>query len=211
MSFPSEYAREPSRRGTRDAERTRAAVLKAARRQIAEVGFHKMAISAVAREAGVSQSGMLHHFPSKAALLAAVLDEREHDDEEFLFGDDATPLGWDAFDALVSLAARNANRPQWVQMFVRVAAEATDPAHPGHEWILEHYRSMRSWLTDAVRAGIEDGTFRADVPVALLVESTVAVLDGLQQQWVLEPDAVSMVDATREHVRMLKQAWAPAA
>lgn len=207
MSFPAKYALDATKKGSRDAERTRAALLKVAIAHVATAGFHKMTISAVAAEAGVSQSGLLHHFPNKAALLAAVLDERDREDSDFLFGDSDTPLGWDAFDSLVSLVARNNNRPEWVRLFVRIAAEATDPNHPGHDWVTRHYQSMRAWLTDAIHAGVEDGTIRPDIPRPLVVESTIALLDGIQQQWVIDPDTVSMIDNVREHVRVLRQTW----
>ncbi len=213
MSFPSQYAIRPEKPAAhRDGDLTRAKVLQAAAAQISAVGFHKMTIADVAAQAGVSQSGLLHHFPSKAALLAAVLDEREQTDSEFLFGDGTVPLGWDAFDSLVALAARNATRPEWVQLFVRIAAEASVPSHPAHDWVTRHYRSLRKWLTDAVEAGVTAGQIRRDAPAALIAETTIAVLDGVQQQWVVEPQAVAMVDNVREHVRVLKQAWSrPAA
>ena len=166
-----------------------------------------MTIASVATQTGVSQSGLLHHFPSKAALLAAVLDEREREDSDFLFGDGTVPLGWAAFDSLTALTARNTTRPEWVQLFVRTSAEATVPNHPAHGWVVRHYRSLRNWLRDAVQSGIESGAIRADAPVTLIVESTVALLDGIQQQWVVEPDAVSMIDNVREHIRLLKATW----
>lgn len=208
MSFPTQYARDASRKVGRDGDRTRAAILRTAISQISAAGFHKMAISAVAAGAGVSQSGLLHHFPNKAALLSAVLDERDREDSDFLFGDGTAPLGWDAFDALVALAARNTSRPEWVRLFVRIAAEATDPAHPGHGWLTAHYESMRTWLSDALEAGVEGGTIRPEVPAGQVVASTIALLDGLQQQWVVDPRSVSMVDSVREQVRVLKQVWA---
>ncbi|WP_372968375.1 TetR/AcrR family transcriptional regulator [Microbacterium sp.] len=209
MSFPSQYAAPHEKPAPqRDGERTRQRAIQVAAAHISANGFHKMSIAAVAVEAGVSQSGLLHHFPSKAALLSAVLDEQERSDSEFLFGDGEPPLGWDAFDALVALAAHNSTRPQWVQLFVRISAEATASAHPGHEWIRRHYASMRSWLSDAVEHGKASRTIRQEAPTQLVVQSTAAVLDGIQQQWVLDPDSVSMVENVRAHVDTLKTSWA---
>lgn len=211
MSFPSQYAVPVGASAPqRDGERTRQRAIQVAAAHISANGFHKMSIAAVAVEAGVSQSGLLHHFPSKAALLSAVLDEQESADSEFLFGGGEPPLGWDAFDALVALAAHNSTRPQWVQLFVRISAEATSPSHPGNAWVRRHYSSMRSWLTDAVEHGKSDGTVRPDAPTHLLVESTAAILDGIQQQWAVEPGLISMVDNVRAHVFMLRNCWGTA-
>ncbi len=40
-----------------------------------EKGLHALTLDAVAREAGVSKGGLLHHFPTKQALLEALHDE----------------------------------------------------------------------------------------------------------------------------------------
>ncbi|MBC3194889.1 TetR/AcrR family transcriptional regulator [Pseudonocardia sp. C8] len=208
MSFPPRYTLEShKRRPRRRAEETQQQIVDSAVEHIADVGFHKMSIAEVAAASGISQSGLLHHFPSKAALLTAVLERRERDDNEFLFGDGTVPLGWDAFDALVSLGARNATRPEWVGVFVRVSAEATESDHPAHDWLRRHYTSTRRWLTDALEHGKSDGTIRADVPVELVADNTIAVLDGLQQQWLLDRPGIDMVRRIRAHVDGLKAAW----
>jgi len=208
VSFPSQYASEVRKRRPRQsAEHTREQAIRAAVAQIADVGFHKMTLADVATRTGISQSGLLHHFPSRAALLAAVLDQRERDDREFLFGDGQIPLGWDAFDALVSLAARNITRPEWVAVFVRVSAEATEADHPGHDWLIEHYDGARRWLTDAIVHGMAAGEIAPDAPTALIVGNTIAVQDGLQQQWLLAQNRVQLVQHLRQHVDDLKTAW----
>lgn len=57
--------------GTRDRERTRQAVLEAAERLLAERGT-RVSVAEIAADAGVSKSGLLHHFPSKDEMLLAV-------------------------------------------------------------------------------------------------------------------------------------------
>lgn len=208
MSFPSQYAVETrKRRPRRAAEETRQQAILAAVSQIAEVGYHKMTIADVATRTGISQSGLLHHFPSRAALLTAVLDQREQEDSRFLFGEGQIPLGWDAFDALIALAARNSTRREWVGVFVRVAAEATEEDHPAHDWLVHHYESTRRWLTEAVTDGIATGDIRQDAPIDLIVGNTIAVQDGLQQQWLVAPAETALVGGLREHVHTLKATW----
>lgn len=56
---------------TRNAERTRRALLDAARRAIRERGTN-VALGTVADMAGVTKGGLLHHFPSRDALFVAV-------------------------------------------------------------------------------------------------------------------------------------------
>lgn len=56
----------------RDAERTRANVLDAAASAIGERG-PGVSLDLIARRAGVSKGGLLHHFPSRDDLIAALM------------------------------------------------------------------------------------------------------------------------------------------
>lgn len=49
-------------------------LLDVAARQCVEHGLHVLTLDAVAKEAGVSKGGLLHHFPSKQALLDALCE-----------------------------------------------------------------------------------------------------------------------------------------
>ncbi|MFC7327447.1 TetR family transcriptional regulator [Marinactinospora rubrisoli] len=212
MSFPPRYRTARSRsRGEANGAESRARAVRAAIELFAASGFQGTSIAQVAERAGLSQSGLLHHFPSKAALLAAVLEERDARDGEFLTSaDGGRPLGWAAFDALAALTARNSTRPHLVGLFVRLTAEATAPDHPAHDWALDHYAGVHAWLVDAVRAGRERGEMHPGTPPETLARSTIAVMDGLQQQWLLEPERVSMVTEFSGHVAMLRARWGTA-
>lgn len=69
VTVKSEQTAVISRRST-----AREPILEAAGRVIAEMGSRHMTLDAVAREAGVSKGGLLYHFPSKEALLAAMVE-----------------------------------------------------------------------------------------------------------------------------------------
>lgn len=53
---------------------TREQILAAATKLLAEHGYAALRVAAVAKEAGVSLGGQLHHFPSKESLVVAVLE-----------------------------------------------------------------------------------------------------------------------------------------
>jgi AcrR family transcriptional regulator len=61
-------------RATRNTERTRAAVLGAAAAAMTERGTG-VSLSFIAQRAGVSKSGLLHHFPNRDALLVALVED----------------------------------------------------------------------------------------------------------------------------------------
>lgn len=64
-------------RTSRHADRTgrRARILREAERLFAELGFHGAALSAIARASGLKNPGLIHHFPTKAQLYRAVLED----------------------------------------------------------------------------------------------------------------------------------------
>ncbi|NKY59556.1 TetR/AcrR family transcriptional regulator [Nocardia flavorosea] len=61
-------------RQTRNAERTRAAVLSAAAHAFTEKGTG-VSLASIAKDAGVSKGGLLHHFPTREALIVALVDD----------------------------------------------------------------------------------------------------------------------------------------
>jgi len=212
MSFQAGYdsARTKSRRQL-SGEASRAKAVWTALELFATSGFKGTSIAKVAQQAGLSQSGLLHHFPSKAALLLAVLEERDAEDGVFLTTEHGeAPLGWDAFDALEALVARNSTRPHLVGLYVRVSAEAIEPGHPAHDWLKDRYAGMEAWLTDAIRTGQVREEIHADAPIAILVHNTIAMVDGLQQQWLLNPERVSMVKEFGGYVAELRARWGAA-
>jgi hypothetical protein len=56
-------------------------ILAIAERLLARNGWRNTSLAQIAKEAGVSPAGLLHHFESKEQLLNAVLDARDDDDD----------------------------------------------------------------------------------------------------------------------------------
>jgi Transcriptional regulator len=73
----------PPRRRTRDAERTQAAILIAAKEVFLRGDYHQASLSDIAQRAGVTQSLIHHHFGSKKGLyvcaMRALLAELDED------------------------------------------------------------------------------------------------------------------------------------
>jgi len=69
------------RGSARDPERTREALVKAAEKIVVEKGIEAMTLEEVAAAASVSKGGLLHHFPSKKALVLGIAQDmiRQYD------------------------------------------------------------------------------------------------------------------------------------
>lgn len=195
--------RRPGRPRGQDSSVVRKAVLRAAIELIAEHGYAATSMAQVAEAAGISPSGLAHHFPSKKALLGAVLDHRDAMDS---LAEDTGEGPWKVFDGLVSLAQVNSGRRQLVALYMTMIGEAASPAHPARPWMERHYQTTLLLLEEAVHEGQQQGAIHADAPAQHLARATVALMDGLQVQWLLDPQ-VDMVAEMRAHVEALKLRW----
>jgi len=172
------------------ADASRERVLRAALRAIATNGYRGSALAAIAADAGLTTAGLLHHFPSKEHLLVAVLAERDRlDGAQFQL---AGFQGLAALDRLAELVQHNAMVPGLVQAYTVLMGESVGEDHPAREWFRERYPRRRANIAAALRAGIESGAIRSDVNCDAVAAEIIAMMDGLQVQWVLNPDQVDM-------------------
>ncbi|MFF7638851.1 TetR family transcriptional regulator [Streptomyces canus] len=178
---------------TRSGER-RAEIIRAALEVIAERGYRGASLAAVAERVGLTQQGLLHHFPTKDALLVAVLEERDRWD--------AVPEGSWRVDLLASLVEYNAMRPGIIQTFSALLGESVTEGHPARAYFTDRYSRVRASMAAALRTEYGDR-----LPNGLSPERTapllVAVMDGLQYQWLLDPESVDMPGAFRDFLRLL--------
>lgn len=196
--------RRPGRPRGQDSAVVRDRAVDAAIDLIARQGYAATSMAQVADAAGISPSGLAHHFRSKAALLGAVLAHRDALDTVPLSEDEGRP--WHAFDALVDLARQNMQRRQLVLLYTSMVGEAVTAEHPAHDWMRNHYDCALDVLLRDLRNGQRSGHVRADAPAETIARSVVALMDGLQVQWLLEPE-FDMAAALAAHVEGLKRTW----
>lgn len=167
-------------------------ILDAADRAFAEQGYEGTSLARVAESVGMSQAGLLHHFPSKRALLMAVLARRDAVDSARI-GLPGHARGLGALDALVELVQHNATVRGLVQSFCVLTGESAAELHPARPYFARRYARLRAELGEALRAGVELGEVRPDVDCAAVAAEVFAVMDGLQLQWLHAPGEADMV------------------
>ena len=165
----------------------------------AEVGYRGSSLREIARRVGMTHAGLLYYFPSKEALLAAVLERRDTEDGARLGG---TP-GLDALRGLVALAEHNVRHPGIVDLYSRLAAEAVAADHPAHDYFEGHYRMARRFAAASFRVLAERGELREDVDPEVAALNFVALMDGLQVQWLSNGTRVDLVNSLRVYLRGL--------
>ena len=179
-------------------------VVLAALRAYATNGYSGSSLAGIAAAAGLTTAGLLHHFPSKEELLIAVLQERDRlDGERFhLRGF----VGLDALDALVQLVEANATTPGLVRAFTVLMGESAAEDHPASGWFRERYPRRCGNLAAALRAGIDSGQIRPDTDTEAVATEVIAMMDGLQVQWVLNPERVDMARLFAHYIATVRRA-----
>jgi AcrR family transcriptional regulator len=180
-------------------EARRAEILRTAHDAFAERGFQGSSLREIAEAVGLSPAGVLHHFSSKEALLAAVLAEKDAESVAQLGG----THGLGVLDALRSVVASNMGQPGLIRLFTTLSAEAINPDHPAHEYFQVRYAAARELLTEGLSQGQRDGDVAAGLDVERASALLLAIMDGLQIQWLLneEFDMLGAFDAFLETFR----------
>jgi AcrR family transcriptional regulator len=180
---------------------TRSAILDAALEVFAESGYRAGSLREVAHRVGMSESGLLHHFSSKSRLLAAVLDHRDVLAERIVPRDASD--GATTVRGLVELARFNASTPGAVELHCTLSAEATSPDHPAHAYFVGRYEDIREQVHAAFVDLARSGHLRPGVAPEYATRSTIAVMDGLQVQWLLDRSSLDMANELTAHLRGL--------
>jgi AcrR family transcriptional regulator len=184
--------------------RRREQILAAAAAVYAEAGFDGASLREIAKRAGISHTGLLHHFPNRETLLAAVLEERDRRDAER--GEPHLGAGAGALRELVELAGHNQRHPGIVELYVRMAAEAVAVEHPAHAYFTGHYRAARGYARASFAALAEAGELREGTDPDTAAVMFIALMDGLQVQWLTNPDEVDLVAPLRAFLRLVLSA-----
>lgn len=167
-------------------------------------GYSGSSVAGIAAAAGLTTAGLLHHFPSKEELLVAVLRERDRLDGERFHLRGIT--GLDALDALVKLVEANVATPGLVRAFTVLMGESVAEDHPATAWFRGRYPRRRDNLAAALRAGIDNGQVRDDIDCDTVAAEVVAMMDGLQVQWLLDPERVDMARLFSHYIGTVREA-----
>lgn len=189
------------------AERTRASrekIIHSAMESFAQNGFHGAKMADIAQAAHLTGPGLLHHFPSKTHLLMEVLKERDHIHKEqvntTLQNNDNNLL-----EAAAELVEQNQATPGMIQLFNLLVAESVSPEHPAHGYFKQRYHNGREDWVQIIAQGQQKGVIRSDISAGILGVLLFAMMDGLQVQWLMEPEKVDMAAIFRVFVDLLKK------
>ncbi len=159
-------------------------------------GFHSGSLREIAKRVGLTPTGLMHHFANKEELFTEVLRQRD----EKIRAAAGDPSEHTLIQQAVKVVAYNQDSRGLTSLYATVSAEATDSEHPAHDEFSRRYRESAERSTPILVAAQADGEVRSDIDPALAARLISAVMDGIQQQWLLD-DSVDMNALFAEFVR----------
>ena len=177
-------------------EDRRQRILTVAQRLVTRNGGRGTTLSQIAREAGVTTAGLLHHFESKEQLLHAVLDARDADDMAHV------DMSGDVIEQLEKVAERFQRSPGLIGLFTVLQSENLNPDAPLHDRFLSRYRAAIAIVTEGIRRGQQSGAYRADLDPAVKAVEIIAFLYGMETSWLLDP-SIPLNDVFRGYASSL--------
>jgi AcrR family transcriptional regulator len=184
-------------------EDRRQRILSVAERLLARNGWRATSLAQIAKEAGVTPAGLLHHFESKEQLLHAVLDARDEDDARH-----ADYESGDLVTEIIRVPQRFQRAPELVGTFTVLLVENIAPDAPLHDRLHERYRAAIDILTANIESGQRRGKYRSDVDVADKAVEILAFINGMETLWLLDP-SIPLAEVFKGYAESLGRDLAP--
>jgi len=168
----------------------RQAIISACSAAFATSGFHGASMAEIARRAGISHTGLVHHFPRKEDLLTAVLGLQDERSAKYLADHRATRVASDPATILQGMVSTLVERDRYaglVELSAVLTGEAAAVAHPAHEHFARRYADIRRFLSRLFRQLADEGRVKGTVTPEALAAATVALTEGLHLQWLYSP------------------------
>ncbi|GAB3579003.1 TetR/AcrR family transcriptional regulator [Leifsonia lichenia] len=190
----------PRRRGpyAKSAARRRQ-IVEEAYRVFATRGYHGSSLREIAAAAGISLSNLQHYFTGKEDVLLAVLELRD----ELGAGLDASARDLPFERHIVAQAAANERIPGVIALYSVLSAEAVTDDHPGRDYFLGRYDTLRTEYEGEFVALRDQGRLRDDVDPAVAAATVIALWEGIQLQWLYTPDRIDAAATLRAYLDLV--------
>lgn len=174
-------------------------ILAAAVDLVGRNGFSGATVREVADAVGLSPNGLLHYFGSKDELFTEILKRR---DELDLGRQPSVVDPRDQLELVLRAVRHNADVPGLVQMYSRISNEAARQDHPSHEYFRQRYEATRDAFAGIFQRLQDEGSLAAEADPRRLGAVLLALLDGLQTQWMYD-NSIDMAEHASHFIELL--------
>ena len=130
----------------------------------------------------------------------AVLAQRDADEQAAGEREVENPFGSLAA-YLANLLRSHQEAPELMRLWVELAVAASRPDHPAHAYFVRRYETTVRTAELAYEQARADGVLRPGVEPAAAARQFVALMDGLQIQWLLGHRRLDMAAILRAHLQ----------
>lgn len=171
-----------------DERRTK--ILAAATREFGRRGYDKTRVADIARAAGVTDAGVLHHFATKQDLFMAVVERREEVYQQIRMPASSVRALFDDFIGAVRTAAEE---PDLLRFRVMLTGASRMEGNPAYGRAVLGLENALRVLVPFVRERIEAGELRDDTDPQQLILELLALNEGIRDQWATLPESIDYV------------------
>lgn len=171
----------------RRGEVRREQILNAAVRHFAARGYEAARLADIARDAGMTDAGLIHHFPTKRDLFVAVIERREEAYAPVVRGASSVAELFHAFGEAVRAAAAE---PEYLRFRAMLGGAGPLTDHPATAHLALRLEQALELLLPVLQAGVETGELLPGSDPYAIALHVLALNDGLRAQWVQFPGRI---------------------
>jgi Transcriptional regulator len=152
---------------------TRESILETSMRLIADSGYHGFSLRDVGRSVGISHPAVIYHFPSKEALLLAVVQRYEREfglldidideDTGAIIEKGVRPKSIGELGLAMMRLAKHPDSATIMALDCVLGVEAASPSHPAHDHFTYRFEALHSFLTAELDRLLAAGTVNFDL------------------------------------------------
>lgn len=165
-------------------------------------GFKGTTIAAIAERVGLTDAGVLHHFPTKSVLIEAALERglllQTTRMQELL-----EPGGLEAIRRMRNWGSIVEQSPELTSLQIVMSTEGIALDSPVRDYVEQRYANLHELIVGLIRQGVDRGEIRPGVDADWEASALIAYLDGIRVQWFYSDNRLSLTTAVQRYFDLL--------
>lgn len=188
------------------ADETKKKIYETAEQLFRKNGFDSVSVDSIVEMAGVSKGTFYVHFDSKDSLIAALINDfvykMDLDYKSYL---EAFDVSTTTSDILISMVGKTADviacTIGYDHMKTVYRVQLTKTINT--DAILGYSRELYRIFSDIISRGVQQGEFKADIPVDILAKHCIMAIRGLTYEWCIRHPDFDLKEQAIKHFEIL--------
>lgn len=152
-----------------------------------EKGFHATSTAEICKAAGMSPGNLFHYYPTKNAIIEAIVLEDQSDFTDILTLGDNAPSSIDSIIQILIALIRLYNEPNYARISIEIIAEASRNSLI-NDIFIENENIIRAKLAKFISAGIEKNEIDPHLNIGYTASWLMIITDGSIGRKLMEPE-----------------------